>query len=61
MKRIILFSGLGVYAIIALITTLFGLIDGLNEFPFRCDPKMAPIEYVFPTYQLGCWLGTVPK
>lgn len=42
------------------------LIDGLSHsswpylYDHACNKPTARIMYFFPTYQLGCWLGSVP-
>ena len=39
-----------------LVPFLSGLVDGHRNAP-TCKDKMAKIEYIFPGYQLGCYMG----
>ena len=42
------------------IQALSGVFDaGLEHFG-SCNKPMARIEYVFPGYRIGCWLGRAP-
>ena len=36
-----------------------GIADAIY-LPHRCQEPLRRIEYVFPAYRVGCWLGSVP-
>lgn len=39
---------------------IFGLLDANYKFT-RCNKPLTRIEYVFPQYRVGCYLGSTPK
>lgn len=41
--------------IVVLVMTMKGLIDGTN---LGCVTAIKRIEYLFPWYRFGCWLGS---
>lgn len=61
-------SDLGIAATIVagvmLPITLFffglGLFHGMKGRD-NCESRLSRIEYVMPTYRIGCWLGEVPQ
>jgi len=59
----VLFVGLGgvlFYLLIGAFMTIAGCSDKKNNHR-SCDEPRIRIEYAFPGYQFGCWLGGVPE
>lgn len=40
------------------IPLILGIIEGGRR---SCEEPLNRIEYVIPGFQVGCWLGSVPK
>lgn len=44
---------------------LFALGDGITEanmtYHNKCKIPKTRIEYIFPAFRFGCWLGSVPE
>jgi hypothetical protein len=55
--QILLFS----YLFISLVPFLHGLMNAGPKGYSPCDSEMSRIEYVFPSYRLGCFLGSPPN
>ena len=48
----------GFYIIVSVFLGLNGLLSkALNEKNQYCDSKWVRIEYIQPSFRLGCWLG----
>lgn len=45
------------YFIISIVCFPFGLFEADGMHMFGCQQDMRRIEYVFPAYRLGCYLG----
>lgn len=58
-------TGLAMFALFyllpSLIAFLTGLMDANSIFRKDCNPKWSKIEYVYPAYKLGCYLGERPN
>jgi hypothetical protein len=59
MKEDIVILPVMFYLFVSVIATMFGILDA--KFNTDCKKPLIRIEYVFPSYQLGCWLGQVPE
>ena len=52
----IVFFILLISIISSFVVTFVGITDA-----DKCNTPLSRIEYVFPFYRLGCWLGEVPE
>jgi hypothetical protein len=50
-----------IYMFVTPFQLFFGIVDGGPLYRTSCGEPMKRIEYVFPMYRVGCWLGAPPK
>lgn len=53
-----IYMSLLLYFTIFLSMGLIGLCDSIAK---KCDDSFNRIEYILPSYEFGCWLGTEVK
>ena len=55
---------LAYFVFLYILATVAGAVSGIFDARLSmsqpCKRQAARVEYVFPGYQIGCWLGEVP-
>ena len=55
---------LGIYGAISLIMFLVGVQNSQSDYFYtnlKCDSAASRIEYLFPAYRFGCYMGSEPE
>lgn len=48
------------YSVISFVLIFMGIFAHTLTFSKPCEKPLSRVEYVFPAFQVGCWLGEVP-